>query len=316
MHEKQISKLIDRLEDLLNCAEFVEHELHGHGLITAQLFNKNEIARILQYLKKLQETNIVQHALARIDFNDDYYEYIRAIDGDTIVVKPPLQLQGWMKDIHVRLYGLETPELWEELGKQYQQHLEDLCAIDAQKRLRIVWERERTGTNYEGFPMSSFERGIGHLFFEAPNGHFYYINALMHILKHCTLFRGERNLLRGNAVVESLDVDLPWKGRCQTRLEASCEVVSDTFRNIQDMGPPVCLVSYPKLPNLDPRKTEFEEKISQTIIDNWNNHCPFDREIQRHQDYFLSRVFQQKASPFDLALTEISLWSQKQHGLT
>jgi hypothetical protein len=51
----------------------------------------------------------------------------------------------------VRLYGLETPELWEELGPQYQRHLEELCSVDGRGRLMIVWEGSVSERTTRGF---------------------------------------------------------------------------------------------------------------------------------------------------------------------
>ena len=73
----------------------------------------------------------------------------------------------------------------------------------------IVWERERLNTNYEGFPKTSFERSIGHVFFKSIDNDFYYINGLMHFLPECTLIRKGVMLLRGSHYIEktkSLDV--------------------------------------------------------------------------------------------------------------
>jgi hypothetical protein len=147
-------------------------------------------------------------ALARLDFDDDYYTFLRAIDGDTIVVEPPRALSRWMNDIHVRLYGLETPELWEERGIEYRGYLEELCKIDARGRLMIVWERERLGTNYGGFPLTNFERGIGHIFFRGNGRVHYYVNGLMHLLKYSSLKRAGRTLLRGWRLIRDLDLML------------------------------------------------------------------------------------------------------------
>ena len=202
MDEGQIKALIKRLHRSMRRRRRIEEQLASLGIETRPIIDPEQMADLSERLKRLEEQQAVYHALARIDFDDDFYVFVRAIDGDTIVVEPPRQLQRWMKDVHIRLYGLETPELWEELGQQYQRHLEELCSIDANGRLMIVWERERRGTNYEGFPQSSFEhRGIGHVFFRGPNGRYYYVNGLMHLLKYTSLHRDGRNLLRGRRAV-------------------------------------------------------------------------------------------------------------------
>lgn len=102
-------------------------------------------------------------ALARVNFEDRKYELLRVIDGDTIVVRPPEELMCWMKDVHIRLYGVDAPESNTELGPTYTAILDKLCRLN-EGHLLIVWERERETTNYAGYSTTSFERGIGNLF--------------------------------------------------------------------------------------------------------------------------------------------------------
>lgn len=226
--------------------------------------------------------------LARLDFGDDYYRFIRAIDGDTIVVAPPAPLLKWMKDIHVRLYGLETPELWTQHGPKYRDHLEELCAVDASRRLMIVWERERPSTNCGGFPLATFERGIGHVFYREANGRYIYVNGLMHLLKHSSLDRDGKNLLRGRRHME-LPITLPWSGRCpswQCRTENS----SNTLRTILRLGPPACLVTYAHIPSLDPRDPNFVENVCSIFRDNWKFGCPLEGVLLGRHDALVEKV--------------------------
>ena len=139
------------------CSNSIEYRIGSEGYLN-RLRDKKAKLRALKGIQRINDPEVLK-ALARVNFGDGIYEFVRAIDGDTIVVLPPQELRAWIKDIHVRLYGIETPELWEELGKDYRNHLEDLCAKDGLSQLFIVWERERPGTTYGGFPLTSF--GLG-----------------------------------------------------------------------------------------------------------------------------------------------------------
>lgn len=45
-------------------------------------------------------------------------EIVRVIDGDTIVANVDLGFRTWLHDEHLRLYGIDTPELSSDEGKQ------------------------------------------------------------------------------------------------------------------------------------------------------------------------------------------------------
>lgn len=313
MDEERLRELIERLRAFERDARELEELLLYLRIEAPPLTNFEGILELLRFLERQQG---LYQALARVDFADDHYTFLRAIDGDTIVVEPPRALQRWLKDIHVRLYGLETPELWEDMGPKYRQHLEELCAVDANRRLMIVWERERPHTSYPGFPLSSFERGIGNVFFRGAEGKYCYINGLMHALKYSSLHRDGRNLLRGRRVVENIDLQLSWAGPCATELEAEQNEPSATFTQISEMHPPVCLLTYPKLPTLDPRDESFEARVLDVILQAWQLPCPFASDLIRHSKAVLQSIVAQKASPFDIPLVEISMWAMARHGQT
>jgi hypothetical protein len=313
MNQSRIAQLIERLKFLRREAAAIESELSALGIPSQPLIDENTADASEQRLHDLEQQEAVFQALSRVDYNDDHYTFIRAIDGDTIVVNPPSELRRWMKDVRIRLYGLETPELWEELGAQYQKHLEDLCSIDAGGRLMVVWERERPSTQYEGFPLSSFERGIGHVFFRTKSSQYLYVNGLMHLLKHSTLLREEKNLLRGRRTVGELGMDLPYSGRCHTPLPTSSAGKSPTFELISAMAPPVCLVAFPSLPILDPRIPDFGSRIAEAISKAWTSGCPFSHDLHRKMDTISTSIANQSASPFDLPLTHVSMWAARQH---
>lgn len=309
--EQRIGELLERLHRLRGEAREIEQLLASLGLEMPSLIDPERLQGVAERLERIRQAERVYHALARVDFDDDFYIFIRVIDGDTIVVEPPRELRRWIKDIHVRLYGLETPELWEELGPRYQRHLEELCSVDGRGRLMIVWERERLGTNYEGFPLTSFERGIGHVFFRSSDRRFLYVNGLMHLLKYSSLERDGRNLLRGRSRLSNAEIRLAWSGSCATPLEVT-EGSSGTFKSIAELGPPVCLLTYPRLPSLDPRDPVFHEKITAAIREAWNFKCPFEKELRTYGEALTEDTKMQRVSPFDLPLTLTSMWAIKQ----
>lgn len=313
--EQQVGELLERLRRLREEAREIEELLASLGLELPALMDPDRLDQIAVSLERIRQAERVYSALARVDFDDDYYPFVRAIDGDTIVVEPPRELRRQIKDIHVRLYGLETPELWEALGPRYKRHLEELCSVDALGRLMIVWERERLGTNYEGTPLTNFERGIGHVFFRNSADRFLYVNGLMHLLKYSSLERAGKNLLRGRTRLRSADIHLPWTGRCATPLEVT-DGSSLTFRTVAELGPPVCLLTYPCLPSLDPRDPGFYEKITAAVREAWTFRCPFQRYLLEHDELLAEDIKSLRVSPFDLPLTLTSMWAMKQHERT
>jgi endonuclease YncB( thermonuclease family) len=65
------------------------------------------------------------------------YKFLRAIHGDTIQAAPPGELWEWMRDVHVRLYGIDAPERGQEKSQLYTDLLNALCSLD-NGDLRIV----------------------------------------------------------------------------------------------------------------------------------------------------------------------------------
>jgi hypothetical protein len=215
-----------------------------------------------------------------------------------------------MRDIHVRLYGLETPELWMEHGAEYRRHLEELCAIDALSRLMIIWERERAGTNYQGYPLDSFERSVGHIFFREDSGRYVYINGLMHLLKYSSLNRDGKSLLRGRRHLQTSNL-LPWNGQCPS-WDHRTERRSETLRSILALAPPACLLTYSHVPSLDPRDPEFAEKINSVMLASWQFGCPIEQALLRDKDSLREQERTQQASPYDIPLTYTRAWAEQQ----
>jgi hypothetical protein len=307
MDRSQIEALLHRLNALGSEALEIEELLASSGLDDRQIVNHAAIRANIVALEELLRREVVDQAAARVDFRDDRYRFIRAIDGDTIVVEPPDILREYIKDVHVRLYGLETPERWEELGEQYREHLHELCAIDAGGRLSIVWERERAGNTYGGFPLTSFERGIGHVFFEGPGGRFLYVNGIMNMLRHSSIERKGKSLLRGRH--RTRDFELPWAGACPNWDGIRPAGESNTLSSVLGLSPPACLVSFTRLPMLDPREPSFAGNILESLKASWHFGCPFEDTLLRSCDALHEKLRLQQASPFDVPLRFAHEWA-------
>ena len=307
LKRRNFDELMDRLARLRNEVRDIEDQLRQIGVDDPSLIDDERLEAIAHAAREIVLEQF-QFALARVDFRDEFYRFIRAIDGDTVVVAPPASLRGWMKDIHVRLYGLEVPELWEEGGDEYREHLELLCAQDAGRRLMIIWERERPNTNYGGFPLASFERGIGHVFFREVGGDFIYVNGLMQLLKDSTLERKGKSLLRGRRVIKNLDIKLDQTWRCPN-WPAIPDGASATYRQVVAPGPPACALRFETLPTLDPRHANFAHTAAAAFMDSRPESCRLRHDLRDWLKRLSSHVENQSASPFDVPLLFASLWA-------
>lgn len=181
---EQIDELRRRLDQLL-----ASSNLPG---ITDEI--RGALGRIRHEAER-QAAQEFQHALARVNFEDKDYRLIRVIDGDTLEVRPPEGLQRWMRDVHIRLYGVDAPERNSELGPIYTEILDRLCRMNG-GRLRVVWERERQGNEYAGFPTYSFERGVGNVFVDIDDRFMLYVNGVLASLPDVQIVRGRNRLIR------------------------------------------------------------------------------------------------------------------------
>lgn len=158
----------------------------------------DEIRESLERIHKRAKEQVAKDfhaALARVNFEDRNYKLMRVIDGDTLEVRPPEELMRWMRDVHIRLYGIDAPESNTEIGPIYTEILKRLCQLNG-GRLHVVWEREREGTEYGGYPTTSFERGIANLFVDIGNGYFLYVNAILASLPDVQIERRTKRLIR------------------------------------------------------------------------------------------------------------------------
>jgi hypothetical protein len=134
-------------------------------------------------------------ASLRINTRDEHYTFTRAVDGDTIEVLPPEDLRHYAIDMHIRLYGVDTPETKEDrelFSSAYTTLVERLCSLDPSKRVYLILERETDAGKYAGFPRDSFGRQIANVFVPL-DGKLLYLNSLLAMLPHvcpCKL-RGE-----------------------------------------------------------------------------------------------------------------------------
>jgi len=72
---------------------------------------------------------------------------VRIVDGDTIVVDIDLGCNSWIKDEHVRLLGINTPEVRgvdKELGKDARDALASMLPSNAEMLIRT--EKDKRGS--------------------------------------------------------------------------------------------------------------------------------------------------------------------------
>lgn len=161
-------------------------------------FPSPEIDAIIESIREKANEQTIQEfaaALARVNFDDRKYMLRRVIDGDTFEADPPEQLLRWLRDVHVRLYGVDTPESRTDRGPIYTEILTHLLSLD-DGGVHIVWERERRNTEYGGFPTTSFERGVGNVFVDLGDDALLYVNAFMASLPDVGIERGANRLVR------------------------------------------------------------------------------------------------------------------------
>jgi len=188
---EEISSIVRQIEELRRHLDqlLAQNELPG---LTDEIRGTLERVKERATEKAARE---FQQALARVNFEDRDYRLLRVIDGDTLEVRPPEELMRWMRDVHIRLYGVDAPESNTELGPTYTAILEKLCQLN-EGRLHVVWEREREGTEYAGYPTTSFERGIGNLFVDIGDDNLLYINAILASLPDVQIERCTKKLIR------------------------------------------------------------------------------------------------------------------------
>ena len=144
-------------------------------------------------------------ALVRINLRNGAYKFIRAIDGDTIVVEPPEELlKCGAKDIRLRLYGIDAPEKTTKGWERSKDFLETIITING-KEVYIIWEREREGTQYQYYPKSSFDRGVGHLFVKHNKNLLFYLNAAILGLEEVKITREGKDLISARKTLDTLN---------------------------------------------------------------------------------------------------------------
>lgn len=250
-------------------------------------------------------------ALARVNFRDQHYMFIRAIDGDTVELEPPEELREWMRDVHLRLYGIDTPEKHEECGPLYTSIVEELCTGISDRRVYVIWERERPQTEYGLYPRTSFERGVGNLFIPYE-GRLIYLNAILAMLPHVQIERCDKPLIRGKRFFPELRERCFWDGPCATGLPTQFQEV--ITRNLDLPYPhfralPVCLASFPReiLGTVESSPCQGWEIIRDSILERG---CPFS-QFAAHIEGDLAPMFDDRViSPFDVPLILSASWGR------
>jgi hypothetical protein len=276
---------------------------------------RSAVEHVIAEVRRKVEQEL-RFALQRVNLHDDRYRFLRAIDGDTIEVAPPGALEEWMRDVHIRLYGIDAPERGQEKAQYYTELLKSLCSLD-NGNLSIVWERERRGTEYAGFPLSSFERGIGNVFVDVPesDGRVLYVNAFLACFPEISLTRDDKPLLRGSRVLRRAmfggwphhwpHYPMWWPsyydqlhGEMEPNTDAIRSVVRDLSRQYPWYVP--WLIPRRALENPEAQMAFVSREISERLMHCGCSRC---REVAGFLGYALSTfVEREKASVFDALL--------------
>jgi len=246
----------------------------------------------------------VRAALVRVNLRNETYQVKRVIDGDTLSVSPPRGLEDWMKDVRVRLYGIDTPEQSEKLGPFYTELLERLCSIN-DGRVHIIWEREGTGTEYEGFPRTSFERGIGHVFIDVPSERVLYVNSFLAMFSDVNIKRGQKKLVRGAKVFHSIALASRYHWYCKEELprailDALGREIVTADAQMEDNPFPICLFLFPK--SLVSASAEDLGRVCTILSSDFlERGCPY-AYVGILEDTWSAAVRDKKASPFDIPI--------------
>ncbi len=295
---KKIQELIPELNDLLrneNLKEIIQ-SLNG------------EINRLIE---NVEEDIIVFYS--RINFSDRGYKLQRVIDGDTIIVNPPPELNDCMKDIRVRLYGIDTPELSFKKGELFKDFLIALFDELDYKKIIIFWDREKENTYYEGFPTSSFEREVGNVFIEIDNK-FLYLNALLLMYPDVSSKINNKDLIKGRKYIKDIIEPFNHYIKCSCNSEFLNGVKEISYRFFEEYELinwiPLCLIYFNK--NILKELRISSKVIFKEIIKSLKEfRCPFyylSDVLERIE--ILKKIESNKINPFDLILLAAENWKK------
>ena len=115
MDRYELEKIRSLLIQIDQLTQDLEGLLSEHGLSELADEIRRRLTLIREEAERLTWDDFLQ-ALARVNFEDREYRLLRVNDGDTLEVLPPDELKSWMRDVHIRLYGVDAPESSTELG--------------------------------------------------------------------------------------------------------------------------------------------------------------------------------------------------------
>lgn len=285
--------------------------LQDESLAPLAIQLENIICDLRQSIDKEVE-QALNLALARINLHDESYTFMRAIDGDTLEVQPPSALRDWMRDVHIRLYGIDAPESNDELGPAYTRLLDQLCRNNARGVLSIIWERERPETEYSEYPRTSFERGIGNVFIRFDD-YLLYVNSFLAMHPHVHTTRDGRDLIRGRRWLEELCYLISWRGRCMSRFP---EQILMNLAEIHEIMPmyrynfPICLCFFPR--EIIPAAARSPNELWYLLLESIRSHgCPYSEISSLVREREINKLIESRAiSPFDVLLILASKWKE------
>ncbi|KKL28982.1 hypothetical protein LCGC14_2369690 [marine sediment metagenome] len=293
----KIKELIAELNDLLRNENLKE---------IIQSLNR-DISRLIE---KADEDLIFFYS--RINFSDRGYKLQRVIDGDTIIVDPPPKYLD-MKDIRVRLYGIDTPELRFKKGKLFKDFLIALFKELDYKKIIIFWDREKENTYYEGFPTSSFEREVGNVFIEIDNN-FLYLNGLLLMYPDVSSNINNKDLIKGRKYIKDIVEPFNHYIKCNCNSEFLNGVKEISYRFFEEYELinwiPLCLIYFNK--NILKELRTSSKVIFEGMINSLKEfRCPFFylSDIMELKE-ILKKIESNKINPFDLILLAAENWKK------
>lgn len=300
---EEIKSIIEKIEQLL---VELEKLLRNPNLKEIIQSLQGEINRLINDVE--QEITVFY---SRINYSDSGYKLQRIIDGDTIVVDPPQKYIEDMKDIRVRLYGIDAPEQRFKKGKLNKEFLTNLFRELDYSKIIIIWDREKENTNYEGYPRISFEREVGNVFIEI-NNKFLYLNALLLMYPDISSTKGDKDYIRGRKYIQDIVEPFNHYIKCSCNSDLSLDLKDILKRLYADYDLinwiPLCLIYFNK--NIITESRTSSKIIFKEIIKSLKEYrCPFYylSDVLEWRD-ILDNIERNVINPFDLILLAAENW--------
>ncbi len=303
IESQKVNEIIQKIEELQReLADLLDSENFFEELSVIE-------STIDKIKGKINETVAIY--CSKINFSDEGYKLRRIIDGDTISVDPPVELKRWMKDINVRLYGVDTPELKTKRGDFYRKFLIEILESNNYRKIIIIWDREKSTNIYGNFPTNSFLRSHGNLFLEYDD-RLIYLNSLLLMLPEVATYYKSTNLIKGRKSLAQIFNDSNHYFNCHSKKPVFIQEILQKFFKEEDHSwinsIPLCLISFPS--KIFQSELQSPNDILEGIIESIKKEkCPFYflQEILEINT-FNEKIANNTINPFDIILLAVEKW--------